>query len=78
MKKSGKRLSVAQVVAANTPDLIDEGFARALDAAEAIAAMCGSEVAITAAVEQDEPAAGAAPADARADEPPGHAEPATR
>jgi hypothetical protein len=51
VKKSGKRLSVGQVVAANTPDLIDEGFGRALDAAEAIAAMSESTVVITAAIE---------------------------
>ena len=42
VKKSGKRLSIAQVVAANTTDLIDEGFGRALDAAEAIAEMAES------------------------------------
>jgi hypothetical protein len=75
VKKSGKRLSLAQVMAANTPDLIDEGFSRALDAAEAIAAMCDSDVAITAEVE---PPVDAAPAEARADDAPGHAEPATR
>ncbi len=51
VKKSGKRLSVGQVVAANTPDLIDEGFGRALDAAEAIAEMSESKVVITAAIE---------------------------
>jgi hypothetical protein len=51
VKKSGKRLSVGQVVAANSPDLIDEGFGRALDAAEAIAEMSGSTVVITAAIE---------------------------
>ena len=73
VKTSGKRLSIAQVMAANTPDLIDEGFGRALDAAEAIAAMTESTVLITAAIE-DEPAA--EPAEARADDAPGHAEPA--
>jgi hypothetical protein len=51
VKTSGKRLSVAQVVSANMEDLIDEGFDRALDAAEAIAAMVEKPVVITAAVE---------------------------
>lgn len=74
LKKSGKRLSIAQVMAANTPDLIDEGFGRALDAAEAIAAMTESTVLITAAIE-DDPAA--EPAEARAEDAPSHAEPAT-
>jgi len=36
VKTSGKRLSIAQVVSANQDELIDEGFNRALDAAEAI------------------------------------------
>jgi hypothetical protein len=75
VKKSGKRLSIAQVVAANTTDLIDEGFGRALDAAEAIAAMTESTVLITAAIEDD---AAAQIAEARADDAPGHAEPAAR
>ncbi len=52
IKQSGKELSVGQVIAANTPDLIDEGFDRALDVAEAIASMVGSEVVIAAAVEE--------------------------
>jgi len=51
VKKSGKRLSIGQILSANAPDLIDEGFDRALDAAEAIAGMVGSEVVITAEVE---------------------------
>ncbi|MEO8458215.1 MAG: hypothetical protein ABI559_10420 [Chloroflexota bacterium] len=55
VKKSGKRLSIGQVVAANTADLIDEGFGRALDAAEAIAAMAESTVVITAALDDGEP-----------------------
>ncbi len=54
VKTSGKRLSIAQVVAANQDDLLDEGFDRALDAAEAIAAMTDKSVAITAAVEDDQ------------------------
>ena len=53
VKSSGKRLSIGQVVAANTPDLIDEGFARALDAAEAIASLVGKPLVITAAVEKE-------------------------
>jgi hypothetical protein len=75
VKKSGKRLSIAQVVAANAPDLIDEGFGRALDAAEAIAEMAESHVVITAAIEE-EPVAQAVP-ETRVEEAPGHAKPAT-
>lgn len=52
VKTSGKRLSLGQVVAANVPDLIDEGFGRALDAAEAVAALVGKPMVITAAVEE--------------------------
>ncbi len=62
VKTSGKRLYIAQVLAANTPDLIDEGFGRALDAAEAIAGMAGRPVVITAAVEVEAGAAEEAPA----------------
>lgn len=54
VKKSGKRLSIGQTVSANSPDLIDEGFDRALDAAEAIAEMVGSQVVITAEIEEPE------------------------
>ncbi len=53
VKESGKRLSIGQVVSANTEDLIDEGFDRALDAAEAIGTMVGKPVVITAAVEEE-------------------------
>lgn len=59
LKVSGKRISIAQVMSANTPDLLDEAFNRTLDAAEAIAEMAGSRVEITAAVEEAEEAAGA-------------------
>ena len=52
VKASGKRLSIGQVVAANSPDLIDEGFNRALDAAEAIGALVAKPLVITAAVEE--------------------------
>jgi hypothetical protein len=54
LKVSGKRISIAQVMSANAPDLLDEAFNRTLDAAEAIADMAGSSVEITAAVEDDE------------------------
>lgn len=53
VKKSGKRISIGQTIAGNSPDLIDEGFDRALDAAEAIAEMTGGELVITAAVESE-------------------------
>ena len=53
VKESGKRMSIAQVMSANAPDLIDEAFGRALDAAEAIASMTGSELRITAEVEPE-------------------------
>jgi hypothetical protein len=53
VKTSGKRLSIAQVVAANKDDLLDEGFDRALDAAEAIASLTEKSVMITAAVENE-------------------------
>jgi len=52
VKTSGKRLPIGQVVSGNTNDLIDEGFDRALDAAEAIAAMVDKPVVITAEVEE--------------------------
>jgi hypothetical protein len=52
VKTSGKQLSIGQVVAANAPDLLDEGFGRALDAAEAMSALAGKPVVITAAVEE--------------------------
>ena len=52
VKESGKRLPIAQVIAANSAGLIDEGFDRALDAAEAMAALVGKPMAITAAVEE--------------------------
>ncbi len=52
VKTSGKQLSIGQVIAANSPDLIDEGFDRALDAAEAVAALVGKPMVITAAVEE--------------------------
>lgn len=59
VKKSGKELSIGQVVAANSPDLIDEGFDRILDAAEAVSALVEKPLEIAAAVEErvEEPAA---------------------
>jgi len=59
VKTSGKQLSIGQVVAANAPDLLDEGFDRALDAAEAMSALVGKPVLITAAVEERVEAAAA-------------------
>jgi hypothetical protein len=53
VKQSGKRLPIGQVVSANTNDLIDEGFDRALDAAEAIAAMVEKPVVIAAETEPE-------------------------
>jgi hypothetical protein len=61
VKTSGKRLSVAQAVSANREDLLDEGFNRALDAAEAIGGMVEKPVVITAAVEEERPGAAEAP-----------------
>ena len=61
VKASGKQLSIGQVISADTPDLADEGFGRALDAAEAVAALVGKPMVITAAVEErSEKAAGEA------------------
>ncbi len=53
VKQSGKRLWVAQVLTASAPDLIDEAFARAHDAAEAMAVMTGRPLVITAALEEE-------------------------
>lgn len=56
VKESGKRLPIAQVLTGVSSDLIEEGWDRCLDAAEAIAEMTGSEVKITAEIEtEDEP-----------------------
>ncbi len=69
VKTSGKELSIGQVVAANTPDLIDEGFDRALDAAEAVAELVGKDVVITAEIEGGAEAPAAEPVEQRAGEP---------
>jgi len=57
VKESGKRLPIAQVIAGNSAGLVDEGWDRALDAAEAIAEMTGSRVVITAETEPEAEAA---------------------
>ena len=75
VKVSGKRLPLAQVMAAANNDLIDEAWDRAFDAAEAIGAMVGKPVVITAEVEGTAEADAAAPAEA-GEERPGRAEPA--
>jgi hypothetical protein len=75
VKVSGKRLPLAQVMAAANNDLVDEAWDRAVDAAEAIGAMVGKPVVITAEVEGTAEADAAAPAEA-GEERPGRAEPA--
>ncbi len=75
VKVSGKRLPIAQVMAPANNDLVDEAWDRAIDAAEAIGAMVGKPVVITAEVEGTAEADAAAPVDA-AEEAPGRAEPA--
>lgn len=75
VKVSGKRLPIAQVMAPANNDLVDEAWDRALDAAEAIGAMVGKPVIITAEVEGTAEADSAALADAP-DEASGRAEPA--
>lgn len=52
VKTSGKRVPIGQVLAPNLPDLIDEGFDRAMDAAEAVAGLVGKPLVVTAAVEE--------------------------
>jgi hypothetical protein len=55
VKTSGEQRSIGQVIAASSPDLVDEGFDRAVDVAEAVGTLVGKATVITAAVE--EPAA---------------------
>ena len=69
VKTSGKELSIGQVVAANTPDLIDEGFDRALDAAEAVGELVGKPMVITAAVEERAEDSAAEPVEQQAEGP---------
>ncbi len=69
VKTSGKQLSIGQVIAASSPDLIDEGFDRALAAAEAVGALVGKPVVITAAVEEAAAEAAEGQAEGRAGEP---------
>src|SRR5437867_12967557 len=54
VKTSGKRLPIGQVISANREDLIDEGFNRSLDAAEAIGSITDKPVVITAGVEDQQ------------------------
>jgi hypothetical protein len=51
MKDNGGQFSIGHVIAASSVDLIDEGFDRAVDVAEAVGALVGCPVAITAAVQ---------------------------
>jgi len=69
VKTSGKQLSIGQVIAVNNPDLIDEGFDRALDVAEAVSALVGKPMAITAAVEEAAEEAAAEQAEGQAEGP---------
>ena len=68
VKASGKQISIGQVIAANVPDLVDEGFDRALDVAEAVGALVGKPVVVTAAVEDVAEEAAAERAEAKTDE----------
>lgn len=72
VKTSGKRLPLAQVMAPANNDLIDEAWDRAMDAAEAIGAMVGRPVVITAELEGTAEAG----APAATEETPGRTEPA--
>lgn len=67
VKTGGKVLSIGQVISADTPDLVDEGFSRALDAAEAMAALVGKPLVITAAVEERSEEMAAEPAEPEAE-----------
>lgn len=55
VKNSGKQLSIGQVIAPMSPDLIDDGFDRALDVAQAAGTLVDRPVVITAAVEEPAP-----------------------
>lgn len=60
VKVSGKRLSIGQVLVLDEDELIEEGFNRAYDVAEAVATLVEKPLEVTAAVEQpqaDQPAA---------------------
>lgn len=52
VKGDGEQHSIGQVISASNADLIDEGFDRAVDVAEAVGALAGRPVVITAAVEE--------------------------
>ncbi len=65
IKTSGKRLSVGQVMVPDNDELMAEGFNRALDVAEAVAALVEKPLEITAAVAEPDAPAAAAPASAK-------------
>jgi hypothetical protein len=52
VKSSGKRLSVGQVIVPEEQGLVDEGFGRAYEVAQAIAELTGRPLRITAALEE--------------------------
>ena len=68
VKTSGKELFIGQVLAANEPDLIDEGFDRALEIAEAVVELVGKKVVITAEIEESAGAPAVEPVEQRAGE----------
>ncbi|HXG35571.1 MAG TPA: hypothetical protein VNL15_01235 [Dehalococcoidia bacterium] len=53
VKSSGKRLSIGQVIVPDEDELVEEGFNRALDVAEAVSQLVGKPLEITAAVEEE-------------------------
>ncbi|MCS7276169.1 MAG: hypothetical protein NZ695_04070 [Dehalococcoidia bacterium] len=62
VKTSGKRLSVGQVIVPEEQELVDEGFGRAYEVAQAIAELTGRPLRITAALEEAPEDASPAPA----------------
>jgi len=52
VKVSGKRLSIGQVLVPDEDELVEEGFNRAYDVAEAVATLVEKPLEVTAAVEQ--------------------------
>ena len=55
VKVSGKRLSIGQVLVPDEDELVEEGFNRAYDVAEAVATLVEKPLEVTAAVEQPSP-----------------------
>ncbi|GBD13299.1 hypothetical protein HRbin24_01323 [bacterium HR24] len=53
VKTSGKRLSVGQVIVPEEQELVEEGFGRAYDVAQAIAELTGKPLRITAALAEE-------------------------